>query len=332
MEPLISIVVPAYKMEPYVRKCLDSLINQTYQNLEIILVDDGSPDRCGEIFDEYAAQDQRVKVIHKENGGLSSARNAALEIATGEFVGFVDSDDWVEPDMFEYLLSGIQRHDADVAVCGMIFVYPGRQKDVGWHEELVLGQEQMAKALLEPGPLENYACDKLWRRKLFQGIQFPLGRSYEDIATTYRLLERADKIVCLPQCKYYYLQRAEGITHNETLKNVADRYKGRKEQYLAWKDKYPQFEELLELRAAYPAVDAVRGYWSYQPELRKQYRQELKEMTDFIRQHPASASSVMQRRGYGAAGKLKFKLAQYPYWWSFLLTRFVDWIYKMLHR
>ena len=103
-EPKISVIVPVYKVEPYLRKCLDSIVGQTYQNLEIILVDDGSPDGCGAICDEYAAQDKRVRVIHKANGGVSSARNAGLTAATGEWIGWVDSDDWIEPDMYERML------------------------------------------------------------------------------------------------------------------------------------------------------------------------------------------------------------------------------------
>ena len=102
--PKISVIVPVYKVEPYLRKCLDSIVGQTYQNLEIILVDDGSPDKCGEICDEYARRDERIQVIHQENGGVSAARNAGLKKVTGEWIGWIDPDDWAEPDMFEYLL------------------------------------------------------------------------------------------------------------------------------------------------------------------------------------------------------------------------------------
>ena len=120
----ISIIVPVYKVEPYLRKCLDSIVGQTYQKLEIILVDDGSPDSCGAICDAYAARDERIRVIHKENGGVASARNAGLDAATGDYIGWVDSDDWIEADMFECLLKGAEDYDADIVVCGREDSYP----------------------------------------------------------------------------------------------------------------------------------------------------------------------------------------------------------------
>ena len=119
MQPLISIIVPVYKVEPYLRRCVDSILNQTYRNLEVILVDDGSPDNCGSICDAYAKQDSRVKVIHKENGGLSSARNAGLDVMSGAYVGFVDSDDWIEPHMYESLLKLMEKFDAQMALGGV---------------------------------------------------------------------------------------------------------------------------------------------------------------------------------------------------------------------
>ena len=121
---MVSVIVPVYKVEPFLRRCVDSLLSQTYQNLEIILVDDGSPDRCGQICDEYAAQDARVKVIHKENGGVSSARNAGIEAAAGEYVTFVDSDDWVEPWAYQILRQLIVEHDADVAEGALRYYRP----------------------------------------------------------------------------------------------------------------------------------------------------------------------------------------------------------------
>ena len=119
-EPKISVIVPVYKVEPYLRKCLDSIINQTYRNLQIILVDDGSPDNCGAICDEYASKDSRIEVIHQENGGVSAARNAGLKLAAGDYIGWVDSDDWIEPDMYAYMLENMQKYEADIAVCSQI--------------------------------------------------------------------------------------------------------------------------------------------------------------------------------------------------------------------
>ena len=119
-KPLISVIVPVYNVEQYLPKCIDSILAQTYENLEIILVEDGTKDSSGVICDEYAAKDARIRVIHKENGGLSSARNAGMEIARGEYFGFVDSDDWIEPEMYENLMALAQKYDADVFVKGYI--------------------------------------------------------------------------------------------------------------------------------------------------------------------------------------------------------------------
>ena len=147
-EPKISVIVPVYKVEPYLRKCLDSIAGQTYQNLEIILVDDGSPDSCGSICDEYAVQDKRVRVIHKENGGVSSARNAGLAAATGDWIGWVDSDDWIEPDLYSYMLEKVREYGADIAVCSRTEVYPDRKVVRGWGEDLVMGREDALSLLL----------------------------------------------------------------------------------------------------------------------------------------------------------------------------------------
>ena len=124
MSEKISVIVPIYKTEQFLSKCIDSIINQTYKNLEIILVDDGSPDNCPKICDEYAKRDNRIKVIHKENGGLSSARNAGIEIATGDFSAFVDSDDWIDSDMYESLVKLSDEYNADIAECGYRFIRP----------------------------------------------------------------------------------------------------------------------------------------------------------------------------------------------------------------
>ena len=144
-EPKISVIVPVYKVEPYLRKCLDSIVNQTYRNLEIILVDDGSPDNCGAICDEYAAGDGRIRVIHQENGGVSSARNAGLSAVTGEWVGWVDSDDWIEPDMYEYLLKNALEQNADIAVCSHYEVHRETEVFCGWTGVQLLDTEAALK-------------------------------------------------------------------------------------------------------------------------------------------------------------------------------------------
>ncbi len=143
---MISVFVPVYRVENYLEKCLDSITGQTYTDLEILLIDDGSPDRCGEICDRYADVDHRIQVFHTENHGLSSARNLGLEHAKGEYIGFVDSDDWIEPDMFARLLAAIEDNNADIAVCGRVMEYPDK-KEVISPQAGTMNREAAVKAL-----------------------------------------------------------------------------------------------------------------------------------------------------------------------------------------
>ena len=180
MKPQISVIVPVYKVERYLRRCVQSILNQTHSNLEVILVDDGSPDGSGALCDEFAKQDSRVQVIHKDNGGLSDARNAGLSIARGDYVTFVDSDDWIEPDAYEAMLalaeeSGAQlvcagRYDEDETT-GQITVGLCPEK-----RELISDKEALRR-ILRWDNMDSSACDKLYARALFRDIRYPVGLS-----------------------------------------------------------------------------------------------------------------------------------------------------------
>lgn len=213
--PLISVIVPVYKVERYLPKCVESILNQTYRNLEVILVDDGSPDGCGAICDGFAEQDSRVRVIHKKNGGLSDARNAGLEIAQGEFIAFADSDDWLEPEAYEALLGLSQKYNAKM-VCGGRFDEDDAQGTctVGLcpeKEEFVEGKE-LVRRIFRWDHLDSAAWDKLYARELFQEIRYPVGRIVEDVPTTYRLVLLAGGAAMLPKPIYHYVHRAQSIT------------------------------------------------------------------------------------------------------------------------
>lgn len=214
-DPLISIIVPVYKVEQYLSKCVDSILNQTYENLEVILVDDGSPDNCGNICDEFASKDDRVRVIHKKNGGLSSARNAGIDVARGEYFGFVDSDDWIEPEMYEMLLSAARKYDAKVAYGGRYDVdgVTG-EKTVGLCpqiDECISGMEMLGRVFIWDN-CDSAAWDKLYHRSVFDEIRYPLGLINEDIAIFYHLMERTDKVAMCPKPMYNYLHRENSIT------------------------------------------------------------------------------------------------------------------------
>ncbi len=326
--PMISVIVPVYKVEPYLRKCLDSIVDQTYRNLEIILVDDGSPDNCGAICDEYAARDHRIIVIHKENGGVSSARNTGLAQAKGDWIGWVDSDDWVEPDMYEYLLENAERYDADIAVCSRAEIDKGKKIFRGWEYSVVLNREQGLKLLLENDLMQNYCCDKLFRAKLWDGILFPEGRTYEDIAVMHRLFERAERIVCLPEAKYNYFHRSGSIVSSVALKDRLAHYQAAQERYEELVGKWPELDQLLLDQCAASAMGIWCAYFRNPRAARRAVKSELKEISAFCAPHIQTAAENI---GLGLAGRLALRLVAYPTWWAFGLARLVSWLYEQKH-
>lgn len=207
---LISVYVPIYKVERYLEKCIDSIINQTYKNLEIILVDDGSPDNCGAICDRYAAADARIKVIHKENGGISDARNAGIAAALGEYIATIDSDDYIAPDFIEKLYSMISQTGADIAVCSFDVVGESdtpKFSDSGY--TVICHDDALAGLFARIFPVNVW--NKLCKRSLFDGIKYPKGMLYEDLATTYKLIDKAAKVAVTDSKKYAYVQRSSSI-------------------------------------------------------------------------------------------------------------------------
>ena len=214
-DPLISVIVPIYKVERYLAKCVHSILNQTYTNLEVILVDDGSPDGCGAICDDFAKTDHRVRVIHKKNGGLSDARNAGIEIATGDYFSFVDSDDWLDRDAYAAMLDVMEKYQAKIVCAGR---YDEDEHtglaEVGLcpeREEFVPGKE-LVRRIFRWEHLDSAAWDKLYARELFREIRYPVGRVVEDVPTTYRLVLLAGGGAMLPRPVYHYLHRENSIT------------------------------------------------------------------------------------------------------------------------
>lgn len=219
---MISIIVPVYNVEKYIHQCVDSIINQTYSNIEIILVDDGSPDNCGKICDEYAARDSRIKVIHKANGGLSDARNYGIDAASGEWLMFVDSDDWIEPDMAEKLYYAVEKENTDLA-CANIFIYDNETavdepRKWNYSKYEVITNIRVFKELYGTTNSSSKfvsACFKLFKRNVFDNIRFPIGRYHEDAAVFHLVFDKCSKIVCVPDCLYHYRIAEGSLTHRE---------------------------------------------------------------------------------------------------------------------
>ncbi|MGL5150605.1 MAG: glycosyltransferase family 2 protein [Clostridium sp.] len=214
MNPKISIIVPVYKVELYLEKCIDSILNQTFKDFELILVDDGSPDRCGEICDEYAKKDNRIKVIHKENGGLSSARNAGLDIAKGEYIGFVDSDDWIEVNMYEVLYNLCCDNDADIVSCKALNLYEGKDIVKRFNEKKIKLYEGKINILDAHYNREfNFSlCTKLIKTKKINKLRFKEGMISEDVIFMIKLYNQIERLVYTTEQKYIYFHRKESIT------------------------------------------------------------------------------------------------------------------------
>ena len=213
---LLSIVIPIFNVEKYLNKCIESVVNQTYQNLEIILVDDGSPDRCPEICDRWKEKDKRIRVIHKQNGGLSDARNQGISTAIGEYIAFVDSDDFIDSNMYEIMIEAAERTGADIATCGR-FLYKG--KVLGTKHtapnEILLQPIDALKELLCGGLIEEAAWDKVYKKSFFDSVRVPVGQINEDLPIMPLVLEQAKKIVCTGKPFYYYRINEKGITHSQ---------------------------------------------------------------------------------------------------------------------
>lgn len=234
--PLISIIIPIYNVEKYLRRCLDSVVKQAYRNIEIVLVDDGSPDGCPGICDEFASADERIKVIHKENEGLAEARNVGVSAATGEYISFVDSDDFVSLKYVEILYKGITKFDAAISLA--TFQRFEKMEDVVPQE---VGDADF-QLLTKNQVFENYtslntcasmpfisACNKLYKRELFDDVQYPKGKLFEDSFTSYKLLDKADKIAFVPDALYYYFINPKsimGTSFKEKHLEVIEAYRG----------------------------------------------------------------------------------------------------------
>lgn len=214
--PLITVIVPVYNVEKYLEKCLESIIKQTYKNLEIILVDDGSTDGSSEKCDNCALQDTRINVIHKENGGLSDARNVALNIMSGEYVTFIDSDDYVTNDYVEYLYNLIVIDDSDMSICCFEKTY-NQDKELNNKKEKVeiLSSRDAIEMYLYQKKLTASAWCKMYKRELFSEIRYPIGYYYEDMAIICELMSISRNIVISNQKKYYYMQRSDSIMGGE---------------------------------------------------------------------------------------------------------------------
>ena len=281
---MISVIIPVYNVEPYLRKCLDSVVNQTYKELEILIIDDGSTDGSGAICDEYAKTDKRIRVFHTENRGLSCARNLGLDEAKGEWIGFVDSDDWIEPDMYEVLLKNAEKTGADVVECGYSRIYPDsvyiRQK-----EELIINGGKEAIHALFQHKINETVWNKLWSRKSFCVIRFPEGRVFEDVATTYRLLNAANYICTVSPVKYCYRVRKDSISRKIDIDNLIGYWKSHKERFEYLERHLPELTSVELGLCAKATARTWAHYYDCNKEKRILYSDIIQDMNVFTKKN-----------------------------------------------
>ena len=242
--PKISVIIPVYKVEEYLSQCVDSVLNQTYSNLEVILIDDGSPDNCPSLCDKYSEIDSRVIVIHKENGGLSSARNTGLDIATGEIISFIDSDDWIDSDMFERMMDLKIHTGANIVSCDWIMtdeinIYERviRKKQ---YDPVISGKEATKEILMTN--ISSYVWNSLYDRRYWENIRFPIGRVFDDLSVNYKAFEKAETVAFIDEPFYKYRINYNGITRKPNATKYYHNFLAFKERYEYSCKYYPEIK------------------------------------------------------------------------------------------
>lgn len=255
---MISIIVPIYKVEKFLSRCIDSLLGQTYSDFELILVDDGSPDRCGEICDRYAQVDSRIRVIHKENGGLSDARNTGLSLVQGDYISFVDSDDWVAPQYLERLLKGLLTARADICECE-VYRTSGDAFDEAISSKLqvqAFGSLLALKQLILDGEFHQHVWNKLYRREVIGDISFPGGKTNEDEFWTYQVFGKAGKIAKIADVLYNYYQRPNSIMGAEYSLKRLDSLEAKKQRQQYVERFFPELKLIAKINYYFSCVYA----------------------------------------------------------------------------
>lgn len=323
---MISIIVPVYKVERYLHQCINSLLNQTYKDIEILLIDDGSPDECGDICDYYSRNDSRIKVFHTENKGLSSARNLGIQEAKGEYIGFVDSDDWVEPDMYRILLKELKENNAEISACAIRREYVNDKEDYNVHKGHYVNTEAIRILICA---CSDGAWNKLYKKKYWDNVRFPNYRDYEDIATIYKVVLNAHSIVYTPEPLYHYRMRSESIVHTPSMRRLIDYWNAHCDRYL-FLDGHPEIkkdQEIISTLRMYVA-QATAKIWRhiyYIPPKQRDYAY-LQMISCFVRDN----YPLFGEKDWKLRLRINFFLSRYANKISFLVLFFLAGIYRIL--
>lgn len=283
---MISVIVPIYNVERYLKRCIDSILAQTYRDIEVILVDDGSPDQCGQICDEYEKVDERIVVIHKSNGGLSDARNAGIEVSKGEFIGFVDSDDYIDSNMYALLVANAIKYSADISMCGYLDVFEGTGlthtycKDEGIYE---WNRKEAIQEVLFGKRLGVHAPTKLYKREIFDGVRYPVGKVSEDTYVVMDIFNKVNKAVFVEKPLYYYVHREGSINTSQINNRDLTRFEAFEKNCSYIRESYP---DLLYLaKGALIKEKYLVGRKILISKNGKEYSALLRDITMFLRKN-----------------------------------------------
>lgn len=257
---LISVIVPIYKVEAYLDRCIQSISAQTYANLEIILVDDGSPDNCPAICDKWAKLDRRIKVIHKKNGGLSDARNCGLESANGNFIGFVDSDDYISPDMFQLLYEDLVCSGSDISACGVDLVFDDGSPNITLTAsgKYTFNTKEAMNALISETSLKQPVWYKLYKKETIKGLHFPIGKCHEDVFWSYLAIGNAKRISVFDTPCYHYFQRTNSIMGSEYSLSRLDVLEAKLYRQNYVKNNFPELSDTAELNLLFSCIYSMQ--------------------------------------------------------------------------
>lgn len=322
---MITIVVPVYKVEEYLDRCVDSILNQTYKDFELLLVDDGSPDNCGKICDEYAKKDRRIFVIHQKNGGLSAARNTGInwfyEQNRSDYITFVDSDDWLHPEYLRILMNGITENYVKVSVCDFKRVI--NESPFENYDNVNFELNSPENFLVNHFWQYNYACGKLYHKSIFCDVRFPIGKIFEDTFTTYKVLHKCDEIAYTELQLYYYFQNEQGISHSLWKPAELVIFDAMQEQMQFYKEKglqkaYAKEFELFVHHHAYQIVrikenkNDLKKNKATLKEIKKTLRKYLRENKEIFNVHNMTYSYEVAypfiMKLYALASKTKAKI------------------------
>lgn len=265
-EEKISVIVPVYNVAPFLDQCISSILRQTYTNLEIILVDDGSTDKSGKMCDKIALSDSRIKVIHKLNGGLSDARNAGLAIASGQYIGFVDSDDWISKDMYEKLYKHLYKTQSDISACGVEMFWPDNvTKPLTSKYDKILENKEAMEAIICERELKQPVWYKLYKSELIKECLFEKGKYHEDVFWSYQVIAKAKRICVFSELLYHYRQRNNSIMGNEYSIKRLDIMEAKNKRYYFIEKEYPDLLDVAYIDLFFSGIFHIQSVIKYVP-------------------------------------------------------------------